>query len=135
MARQKPVFNRLASSRQHTSTSSTSLLLATLLVVLVLPPAALLAQSPPLLRYLVLGINAATVLVYRHDKRAAARRDGSRRWSETTLQLWALAGGWPGALMAQRVMRHKARKWGFLAVFWAIVVLEEGWCLRLLGYL
>lgn len=85
------------------------------------------------MRVLVLAINAATLLVYRHDKHAAAR--SSWRVSETTLHLWALAGGWPGALAAQRALRHKTRKWRFQAVFWGIVVLEEALCLRVLGIL
>ena len=50
-------------------------------------------------------------LVYAFDK-SAARRD---RWrvSEQTLHPLALAGGWPGALIAQRWLRHKSKKASF----------------------
>ena len=61
-------------------------------------------------------------LAYAHDKRAA--RLHARRTSERTLQTLALLGGWPGALLAQRLLRHKTRKPAFQAVFWGIVLLH-----------
>ena len=36
----------------------------------------------------------------------------------------ALAGGWPGALLAQQWLRHKSAKREFRAVFWATLVLN-----------
>lgn len=63
-----------------------------------------------------------TFLVYASDK-AAARR-GAWRVQESTLHLLALAGGWPGALLAQRVLRHKSAKAQFQGVFWATAVLN-----------
>ncbi|HEY0332463.1 MAG TPA: DUF1294 domain-containing protein [Stenotrophomonas sp.] len=68
-------------------------------------------------------LSVATVLVYARDKRAA-RRQG-RRTPELTLQLLGLAGGWPGALLAQRFLRHKNRKVSFQVGFWACVLLHE----------
>jgi len=35
--------------------------------------------------------------------------------------LLALLGGWPGALLAERFIRHKNRKIGFQTVSWVIV--------------
>jgi uncharacterized membrane protein YsdA (DUF1294 family) len=42
------------------------------------------------------------------------------------LHLFALVGGWPGALAAQRLLRHKARKLSFQVLFWATVLLDCG---------
>lgn len=70
----------------------------------------------------VLAVNIATLLVYRHDKRSA--RAGSRRVRERTLHLFALAGGWPAARLAQQVLRHKTIKPGFQAMYWLTVVLN-----------
>jgi uncharacterized membrane protein YsdA (DUF1294 family) len=48
--------------------------------------------------------------------------------SENTLHLLELVGGWPGALLAMKLFRHKTRKLSFLLVTWAIVALHGvGW--------
>jgi uncharacterized membrane protein YsdA (DUF1294 family)/cold shock CspA family protein len=70
--------------------------------------------------YLVLS--AATFITYAADKSAAASR--SWRTPESTLHILALAGGWPGALLAQQFLRHKSTKQEFRQVFWATVVLN-----------
>lgn len=68
--------------------------------------------------------------VYAMDKSAAGR--GARRVPERRLHLLALAGGWPGALAAQRLLRHKTRKQVFQARFAASVA---GNCVLLGGLL
>ena len=70
--------------------------------------------------YLVASLVA--FLAYALDKSAA--RNGQWRTKESTLHLIALAGGWPGALAAQRLLRHKSRKQSFQILFWATVVLN-----------
>lgn len=70
--------------------------------------------------YLVLSL--ATFIAYAIDKTAARR--GTRRTRERTLHLMALAGGWPGGLVAQRVLRHKCTKESFQLVYWGTVVLH-----------
>ena len=61
---------------------------------------------------------------YAFDKSAALHN----RWrtQEATLHLFALLGGWPGALAAQRLLRHKSKKASFQAAFWCTVFLNCG---------
>lgn len=61
---------------------------------------------------------------YAMDKSAA--QSGRRRIPEKTLHLFALLGGWPGALVAQQWLRHKSVKAPFLAMFWLTVMLNLG---------
>lgn len=68
--------------------------------------------------YAVMSI--ASFALYGLDK--AAARAGSRRTPEMTLHVMALLGGWPGALFAQRVFRHKTRKQPFRALSWCTVI-------------
>ena len=67
-------------------------------------------------------LSVVAFALYRADKSAATR--GAWRVSESTLQFVSLLGGWPGALLAQRVYRHKTRKQEFQVVFWAAVVVN-----------
>jgi uncharacterized membrane protein YsdA (DUF1294 family)/cold shock CspA family protein len=81
----------------------------------------------------VLGLygvaSAVTFIVYACDKSAASRN--AWRTPENTLHGLALAGGWPGAMAAQKLLRHKSAKKSFLISFWGTVVLNCG----LLGWL
>lgn len=61
---------------------------------------------------------------YAWDKNAAI--GGYWRTQESTLHLFSLIGGWPGALAAQRLLRHKSAKESFQAAFWVTVVLNCG---------
>lgn len=63
-----------------------------------------------------------TYLAYRHDKDAAVR--GNWRTKEEHLHMLSLVGGWPGALIAQRWLRHKSTKVSFLAVFFVTTALN-----------
>jgi uncharacterized membrane protein YsdA (DUF1294 family)/cold shock CspA family protein len=64
-------------------------------------------------------IATLTFILYRHDKNRA--RTGGWRVSEKTLHFFELIGGWPGAFLAQRHLRHKCSTAGFQTVFWCIV--------------
>lgn len=75
---------------------------------------------PCLVFYAALSLLA--FLCYGIDK-LAARRGGSRI-PERRLHLLALLGGWPGALLAQRLFRHKSRKRAFQRMFWGTVLLN-----------
>lgn len=84
--------------------------------------AAAMGRLPMWVAFLYAGTSLFTFLVYALDKSAALR--GSWRVSEKMLQVLALAGGWPGALVAQRWLRHKSRKRAFQVPFWGGVVLN-----------
>jgi len=70
------------------------------------------------------AINVLTFISYVHDKRRS--RIAGWRVKETTLQLFALLGGWPAAFLAMRMLRHKIRKTNFQVVFWGTVWLWFG---------
>lgn len=63
-----------------------------------------------------LALSALTLGVHAMDKYAAQR--GLQRTSEHMLHLFSLLGGWPGALLAQRWVRHKSAKSQFRKWFW-----------------
>ena len=65
-------------------------------------------------------LSAIAFLLYRADKSAAEQ--GRWRTPESTLHLIALSGGWPGALLARQVFRHKTIKQPFRTIFWATVI-------------
>lgn len=58
------------------------------------------------------GASIITYVVYARDKKAA--QNAGWRIPEATLHLMSLVGGWPGALIAQVLLRHKTRKLSFL---------------------
>lgn len=79
---------------------------------------------------LYLAASTVAFLAYAIDKSAAQKN----RWrtQENTLHLFALVGGWPGALLAQKTLRHKSKKVEFQSVFRATVAincLALGWLL------
>jgi uncharacterized membrane protein YsdA (DUF1294 family)/cold shock CspA family protein len=61
-------------------------------------------------------------LMYAKDKSAA--KSGSWRTPESSLHLISLFCGWPGALIAQQILRHKSKKQSFRFVFWITVFLN-----------
>ncbi|BDB19941.1 membrane protein [Pseudomonas sp. CYM-20-01] len=75
----------------------------------------------PLAAYGVVSVVA--FFLYWSDKRKAQ----TDRWRtpENILHAVELAGGWPGALIAQQVFRHKTRKVSYQVLFWVIVLLHE----------
>jgi uncharacterized membrane protein YsdA (DUF1294 family) len=64
--------------------------------------------------------SAAAFVLYGADKSAA--KQGRWRTPESTLHTIALVGGWPGALVARKVFRHKTVKQPFRTIFWGTVV-------------
>ena len=80
--------------------------------------------------FIPLAMSAITFVAYALDKHAA--QTGRWRTPESTLHLLELAGGWPGAWVAQQMLRHKSRKPGYRVAFWTMVILHLGalgaWC-------
>ena len=81
-------------------------------------------RIPPLILAFYLVASLFTFVMYAIDKSAA--RKGAWRTQESTLHLLSLAGGWPGALIAQQRLRHKTKKVSFRVMFWITVVLNCG---------
>ena len=52
------------------------------------------------------------------------RECGHHRIPESTLHTLELAGGWPCALLAQRLFRHKTTKASYRVAFWTMVALH-----------
>lgn len=68
-------------------------------------------------------VSVLAFFLYWRDKSKA--RSNSWRTPENVLHAVEFAGGWPGALVAQQVFRHKTRKVSFQVLFWAIVLLHQ----------
>ena len=79
-------------------------------------------QIPVLMFWAYAAASVAAFVAYVLDKVAAKSK--RRRIPESTLHLLGLIGGWPGALVAQSLVRHKTRKREFQVLFWVAVVLN-----------
>lgn len=80
---------------------------------------------PPGLAWLALWAalaSAAAFALFALDKARAAQ--GRRRIPERTLHAIELLGGWPGALAAMALVRHKNRKPAYWLVTLAIIALH-----------
>jgi uncharacterized membrane protein YsdA (DUF1294 family) len=109
------------------NSTSPGIIAGALLALLALPGLAayqLLKQwNAELLLFAWVAISAFCFLAYWADKHRAG--SGAWRIPESTLHLLELAGGWPGAFLAQHSLRHKTAKPAFLVVFWLIVALHQ----------
>jgi uncharacterized membrane protein YsdA (DUF1294 family)/cold shock CspA family protein len=86
--------------------------------------AAYLGKIPELSVALYFGASLITFIAYGIDKSAA--KQGAWRTQESTLHLFALVGGWPGAIIAQQKFHHKTKKESFRSIFWFTVLLNCG---------
>ena len=94
------------------------------LFVALLVGATLVGTMPILVPIVYLVLSLITFLAYAFDKSAA--ESARRRTPESTLFLLGLFGGWPGAVLAQQLLRHKSSKREFQTTFWMTVVLNCG---------
>ncbi|MES2625676.1 MAG: cold shock and DUF1294 domain-containing protein [Pseudomonadota bacterium] len=79
-------------------------------------------QVPTIVALAYAAMSVLALLLYGVDKYASM----NNRWrtQESTLHMVGLAGGWPGALFAQDLFRHKSKKAEFQVVFWVTVILN-----------
>lgn len=108
--------------RDSPAAFGTATLLAIPAFAVVYVGAAMLWRVPHWVAALYIGASVVCALGYAMDKAAAAR--GRWRTRESTLLMLGLVGGWPGALIAQQMLRHKSAKASFRAAFWGTVVMN-----------
>lgn len=97
----------------------------------------MLTDSDPALLHIVAVVGTlylffSIVAFFHYARDKAAARAGRRRTSEKRLLVLGLVGGWPGALLAQQMLRHKTAKRSFQLQFWlsvAINLIAAGWLL------
>ncbi len=116
-------------SRAGASGVAPALATATLFFTLLVGLVAL--DALPVLLLAAYGLfSGVAFLSYRADKYAAEQ--GRWRTPESTLHTIDLLGGWPGALVARQVFRHKTIKQPFRAIFWVTVIAN---CLALAWFM
>jgi len=89
----------------------------------------LVNKLPVLILVLYIVVSLLTFGLYARDKSAAQK--GKWRTAESTLHLFSLVGGWPGAAIAQSQLRHKSKKLSFRVVYWFTDIMNCG----ILGWL
>ena len=86
-----------------------------------------IASATGLTSWIIFGVYGVASLLtfgaYFIDK--AAAKAGRWRTPEKSLHMLSLIGGWPGAMVAQQLIRHKSSKASFQVVFWITVVLNS----------
>lgn len=119
--------HRVAFVGERTATSTPTRrsnipLLSALLFLVFLATMVFAGWLPYPVLWLYLGASLIAFVAYALDKSAAIH--ARRRTGESTLHLLGLIGGWPGALAAQQLLRHKSGKASFQGVFWVTVALN-----------
>lgn len=92
--------------KTKSSGSSLSIIVAAIFLIIV-GLSALTAKIPTQILGLYSVVSLLTFFIYALDKSAAKK--GAWRTQESTLHMLSLAGGWPGALVAQQKLRHKSK--------------------------
>lgn len=120
-ARASQVRYAAAVTASRTGASGIPLALATAALFFALLVGLLVLDKVPVIVLATYGLfSGVAYVMYGADKSAAAQ--GKWRTSESTLHTIALVGGWPGALIARRVFRHKTTKQPFRTFFWGTVI-------------
>jgi uncharacterized membrane protein YsdA (DUF1294 family)/cold shock CspA family protein len=109
--------------KQARKVSKLSIYLSVIFLTL-LTTAYFLDHIPQNLVLVYFGLSIITFLAYASDKSKAQR--GAWRTPESTLHMFSLIGGWPGAAVAQQLLRHKSQKQEFRIAFWFTVIVNSG---------
>lgn len=94
------------------------------IVLLAFAYAAYSGRIPLVVALIYGGMSLLAFFAYGLDKSAA--RTSRSRTPENTLHVLELLGGWPGALIAQGIFRHKTRKLSYQVTFWLVVAVNLG---------
>jgi uncharacterized membrane protein YsdA (DUF1294 family)/cold shock CspA family protein len=96
-----------------------------LMALLILPVLALYHLSFSILGIGIygIGLSLVTYAAYASDKRRA--QTDAWRIPEVYLHGLEIVGGWPGAWMAQRRLRHKSSKLSYQIKFWLIIITHQ----------
>lgn len=99
------------------------------LLLLLLSPALALHRLSTIIDYrwllaYAVVISLVTYALYGADKDSSEDKTSHWRASENLLHGLEFAGGWPGAFLAQRRLRHKCSKLSYQIVFWLIVCIH-----------
>lgn len=109
--------NQTNNNRQRNNKPSNSLLGSMLAIFfcILLFIAIFHAKVPVFVGFAYIIISLVTILIYAKDKYSAQ----TNRWRtpESTLHFLSLIGGWPGALFAQKALRHKTSKSEFISTY------------------
>ena len=79
----------------------------------------ILHKLHPAFFFLYLAMSLVSIAVYAIDKHKAVKSQW--RIPEATLHICELLCGWPGAMIAQVVIRHKNAKLSFQLIFWLMM--------------
>jgi uncharacterized membrane protein YsdA (DUF1294 family)/cold shock CspA family protein len=97
------------------------LILITLLISILLI-SAYFNKLPIKISIWYLTVSLITFAIYGKDKLAA--KFDYWRTSENTLHILSIIGGWPGAMVAHKLLRHKSKKEEFRFTFWVTVIVN-----------
>lgn len=111
-------------SRKKSKNTNTFGTVFTLIFCVALAGSVLTRKLPFFVAGLYILMSVVAFIAYAMDKSAA--QSGRWRTQESTLHLFSLIGGWPGAFFAQNKLRHKSSKSEFLGVYRVTVVLNLG---------
>ena len=115
---------RSSSNRSKINSGSTFGVVFTMVFCIGLLVSVFVGKLPVIVVGLYVVMSLIAFITYGIDKYAA--KNGRWRTKESTLHLFSLIGGWPGAYFAQTKLRHKSSKKEFKNVYWVTVVLNLG---------